>query len=125
MLIRLKGKKNIYEEIVEDYTRYIRTGVLAKGEKLPSCRALASELGINPNTVERAYAELERQGLVRTIPKKGAFVALSGDGRAALREEAARQLRAWKTAGLQREELAALADKIYSEKTEESNDRTQ
>lgn len=70
MLIRLKGKKNIYEEIVDDYTRYILSGALAEGEKLPSCRALAAQLGINPNTVERAYAELERQGLIRTLPKR-------------------------------------------------------
>lgn len=124
MFVRLKGKKNIYEEIVEEYSRYISAGVLAEGEKLPSCRALAAELGINPNTVERAYAELERQGYVRTIPKKGAFVAVAGDAEIAIREEAERQLTAWKGAGLGRYELEALIDKIYGKSEEDDDDRT-
>ena len=124
MFVRLKGKKNIYEEIVDEYSRYIKAGVLAEGEKLPSCRALAGELGINPNTVERAYAELERQGLVRTIPKKGAFVAVAGDADNVLREEAERQLNAWKGAGLGRDELEALIDKIYGKNLGGDDDRT-
>lgn len=124
MLIRLKGKKNIYEEIVDDYTRYILSGALAEGEKLPSCRALATQLGINPNTVERAYAELERQGLIRTLPKKGAYVAYAGGGREALFEEAKHRIAALKGAGLTKEELFALAEKIYGN-TEEINDRDQ
>ena len=74
MEVYLSGKRNIYEEIVETYTKYIRTGALRAGEKLPSCRGLAMQLGINPNTVERAYSELEKRGLIRTLPKKGAFV---------------------------------------------------
>lgn len=74
MEVYLSGKRNIYEEIVETYAKYIRTGALRAGEKLPSCRGLAMQLGINPNTVERAYSELEKRGLIRTLPKKGAFV---------------------------------------------------
>ena len=74
MEMYLSGKRNIYEEIVETYAKYIRTGALRAGEKLPSCRGLAMQLGINPNTVERAYSELEKRGLIRTLPKKGAFV---------------------------------------------------
>lgn len=74
MEVYLSGKRNIYEEIVETYAKYIRTGALRAGEKLPSCRGLAMQLGINPNTVERAYSELEKRGLICTLPKKGAFV---------------------------------------------------
>ena len=74
MEVYLSGKRNIYEEIVETDAKYIRTGALRAGEKLPSCRGLAMQLGINPNTVERAYSELEKRGLIRTLPKKGAFV---------------------------------------------------
>ena len=47
--MHFSGKKSIYEEIVEEYARFIRLGVLREGEKLPSCRALAAKLGINPN----------------------------------------------------------------------------
>lgn len=79
MEVYLSGKRNIYEEIVETYAKYIRTGALRAGEKLPSCRGLAMQLGINPNTVERAYSELEKRGLIRTLPKKGAFVREKAD----------------------------------------------
>ena len=62
MEVYLSGKRNIYEEIVETYAKYIRTGALRAGEKLPSCRGLAMQLGINPNTVERAFSALEQRG---------------------------------------------------------------
>lgn len=111
MLIRLNGKKSIYEQIVEEYGRYIRAGAFRAGEKLPSCRALAAQLGINPNTVERAYSELEREGLIHTIPKKGVFVCDAAAD--ALAEEARRQITALKAAGLSHAELMALAAQIY------------
>lgn len=74
MNIRITGKRSVYLEIAEEYKRFIRLGVLSDGDKLPSVRALAVELGINPNTVERAYTLLESEGYIRTIVKKGAYV---------------------------------------------------
>ena len=113
MEIRLRGQKNISEEIAEEYEKLIRFGALREGEKLPSCRALALQLGINPNTAERAFAELERRGLVMTIPKKGVFVYTSGE--LLVQEEAKRQLRAIRQAGLSKDELLALIEEIYEE----------
>ena len=69
--------------------------------------------GINPNTAERAFAELERRGLVMTIPKKGVFVCTSGE--LLVHEEAKRQLRAIRQAGLSKDELLALIEEIYEE----------
>lgn len=78
--MQLRRKKNIYEQIVDEYTKYISTGALRAGEALPSCRQLAAKLGINPNTVQRAWSELEKCGLIVAVPKKGVFVAsLSAD----------------------------------------------
>ena len=123
--MRFSGKKSIYEQIVEEYTKYIRTGALRTGEALPSCRRLAEQLGINPNTVQRAWAELERRGLIVAIPKKGAFVAESGPpaaaaqaavqdtAHAALLGEAAEQIGQWREAGLTEAELSALIRQIY------------
>ena len=113
MEIRLRGQKNISEEIAEEYEKLIRFNVLREGEKLPSCRALALQLGINPNTAERAFAELERRGLVKTIPKKGVFVCSSGE--TLVYEEAKRQLSAIRKAGLPKEELLALIEEVYKE----------
>ena len=114
MEVYLSGKRNIYEEIVETYAKYIRTGALRAGEKLPSCRALAAQLGVNPNTVERAFSELERRGLVRTLPKKGVFVCARGPESHA-EEEAERQLRALKAAGLTREQALSVLHKVFGE----------
>lgn len=69
--IRLKGKLNVYQALVAEFEQLIRVGAIGYGEKLPSCRALATERGINPNTVERAYSELEAEGYIRILPKKG------------------------------------------------------
>lgn len=67
-------KRNVYENIVLDIKRLIETGVYAKGDKLPSVRAYAVERRVNPNTVAKAYTELERLGYIRVQYKQGAYV---------------------------------------------------
>lgn len=79
MKITLKTKNNVYEQIVNEYIRYIELGIIKKDDKLPSCRVLGKELGINPNTVQRAYTVLEEQGYIISLPKKGAYVIYSKD----------------------------------------------
>ena len=74
MQLNFSGKQDVYVEIAEKYKSYIRLGVIKNGEKLPSVREAAGELGVNPNTIARAYSLLEAQGYVRALPKKGAFV---------------------------------------------------
>lgn len=64
----------IYEQIAESYKTLILKGVLEPDEKMPSVRKLAMELSTNPNTVQRAYAELERQGFLYSVKGKGNFV---------------------------------------------------
>lgn len=114
MLIRLNGKQSVYLELADEYKRLIRAGALKDGEKLPSVRALALELGINPNTVERAYCKLEEEGLVRSMEKKGVFVCAE-NVHASVINEAARQLRILKRAGLAYDELCNLAAEVYRE----------
>ena len=70
-----KDRRPIYEQIVERFQELILAKVLECGEKLPSVRNLAMELSINPNTIQRAYMELERQGFIYSIKGKGSFVA--------------------------------------------------
>ncbi len=74
MQLNFSGKQDVYIEIAERYKEYIRLGVIVKDEKLPSVREAAVELGVNPNTVARAYAKLESDGYVKSLPKKGAYV---------------------------------------------------
>lgn len=68
------SKRDVYIEIADRYEKYITLGVIKSGEKLPSVRVTAGELGVNPNTVQRAYSLLEERGFIRSMPKKGAYV---------------------------------------------------
>lgn len=72
--IDVKSRMPIYEQITENVKRLIIQGVLLPEEKLPSVRSLAQELTINPNTIQKAYRELEREGYVISRPGKGSFV---------------------------------------------------
>ncbi len=65
----------IYEQIVSKYKNLIVKGALGANEKMPSVRSLAMELSINPNTIQKAYTQLEREGFIYTVKGRGNFVA--------------------------------------------------
>ena len=69
-----RDARPIYTQIVDNFRAQIASGILQPGDKLPSVRELATQLSINPNTIQRAYRELEVKGAVQTIPGKGCFV---------------------------------------------------
>lgn len=71
----LRDKRPIYEQIAEKLKEQMALGILTENTQLPSVRAFAVDLSINPNTIQRAYAELERQGYIYSIKGKGNFVA--------------------------------------------------
>ena len=64
----------IYEQIAENFKLQIYKGILQAGDQMPSVRSLAMELSTNPNTVQKAYTELERQGFIYTVKGRGNFV---------------------------------------------------
>ena len=71
----LKSRKSIYEQVMDNLKELIMTETLASGEKLPSVRELSKQITVNPNTVQKAYRELERQGYIYTTSGVGTFVA--------------------------------------------------
>ena len=73
--LNYRDSRPIYEQIEDGLRKLIVTGALGADEKLPSVRALAAQLAINPNTIQRAYAELEREGFIYTVKGRGNFVA--------------------------------------------------
>ena len=75
ILIDYRDTRPIYEQVVERFKMLILRGVLSPDDKIPSVRNLAVDLSINPNTIQRAYAELERQGYIFTVKGKGNFVS--------------------------------------------------
>ncbi|MBR5381133.1 MAG: GntR family transcriptional regulator [Oscillospiraceae bacterium] len=85
--LNFRDARPIYEQIKAGFRNLIATGAIAPGEKLPSVRELAVELAINPNTIQRAYRELEQEGVICSVPGKGSFASDSGDVFRAQREE--------------------------------------
>lgn len=76
MLLHLdyRDSRPIYVQIMDALRQQIASGVLRQEEKLPSVRELAASLSINPNTIQRAYCQLEMEGWIATVPGKGCFV---------------------------------------------------
>ena len=110
-----RDARPIYSQIVSGFREQIRSGVLASGERLPSVRELAAQLTINPNTIQRAYRELEADGWIVTVPGKGCFVSANGSCQ---EQERLKQIAIFDEActallslGMTREELAARVQK--------------
>ena len=75
LILDYKDARPVYEQIVEKLKLLIENEALTENDKLPSVRQLAIDLSVNPNTVQKAYAELERQGFIYTVKGRGAFVS--------------------------------------------------
>ncbi|MGI5970356.1 MAG: GntR family transcriptional regulator [Oscillospiraceae bacterium] len=115
--LNYRDSRPIYEQIRDELRKLALSGGLNPGDKLPSVRELASSLSINPNTIQRAYRELEAEGYIYSVAGKGSFVApLSAVGDKRRQEllekfsEAAEELRA---IGAGRDELSARLEEVY------------
>lgn len=102
-----------YMQLVQQVEHALRLGMLRPGDQLPTVREVVAKLAINPNTVLKAYRELERQGLIDGKPGQGTFVLRSLAGpslasHAALQESLRRWLRSAQEAGLDQESIIAL-----------------
>lgn len=75
--INFRDSRPIYEQVKTTLRKLIVSGAMSPDEKLPSVRELASQLVINPNTIQRAYRELEQEGYIISIPGKGSYANLS------------------------------------------------
>ena len=107
-----RDARPIYTQILDGFRDQIQAGILQPGEKLPSVRELALQLTINPNTIQRAYRELEAGGWIVAVPGKGCFVSdrtpAKDTDRQALLAEFDRIVAALEATGVRREDLAQL-----------------
>ena len=115
-----RDRKPIYEQLTENIRRLVLQGVLQPNEQLPSVRALAVELAINPNTIQKAYAELERQGITYSLPGRGSFISdnITELSRAQLAQSAdalRAAMKAAKDAGMTRTEALALLSEAWED----------
>jgi len=118
-----QSRQAVYEQIVQQVERYVLSGVLDGGDKMPSVRSLSIQLNVNPNTVQRAYTELERSGLIITSPGRGAFV--SDQGSVVLKErrrelslaDLKKLVAELKLAGLQKNQILQIVEGAYQEES--------
>ena len=108
--LNYRDARPIYEQVKDGLRHLVVTGAIQEGDQFPSVRALAASLAINPNTIQRAYESLEREGYLYTIAGKGAFAARRADVAGERRERLLRQFDEAATEllflGLTAEELA-------------------
>ena len=110
----------VYEQLVEQIESFVLTGILEPNSQLPSVRNLSVSLSVNPNTIQKAYIELDRRGLIYSVPGKGSFIAenaketlsLTKQNRLNELEDIAVEL---KLAGIKKTLLVERIDKVYSE----------
>ena len=92
--INYRDSRPIYEQIKDGLRRLLVTGVIKTDEKLPSVRDMASSMSINPNTIQRAYRELEAEGYIYSVPGKGSFASGGNEIDEKLRNEMKKKIKA-------------------------------
>ena len=124
ILIDYKSRKPIYEQIIENMKQLVVSGVLQRDDQVPSVRQLAQELAINPNTIQKAYADLERQGVIYSLKGRGSFVGSSlQELRTVQQKELLEQLTALSTdlyrLQVPQEEVCAVVQQVYEQQKED------
>ncbi len=116
--IDVMSRKPVYEQLVDQVERMILLGVMKADEQLPSVRSLSAEAAVNPNTIQKAYSELDRRGVVYSVPGRGCFVSRNAHDRIGERkrehmEELTETIHEMALAGISREEILACVDQAY------------
>ncbi len=117
--IDYRSRIPIYEQIKNQILLYIRTGIYKPDEQLPSIRSVSQQTGINVNTVKRAFADLEDEGVIYTLVGRGSFVSVKAIENTSIAEKALKEIefdiRSMKSKGVSKEALISLIENIYSE----------
>ena len=118
--IDVMSRTPVYEQLIEQVEKFILTGVLSEGDKIPSVRSLSMELSVNPNTIQKAITELDRRGLIYSVPGKGCFVSdkakkviqVSKRGNLSGLSDSIRELA---LAGVTKEEIISCVEQVFGE----------
>ncbi len=111
------SRRPIYEQLIDSVKKSVLCGTLAPGEQMPSVRALAVELAVNPNTIQKAYAELERLGIICSMPGRGSFIAdnvraLAETNRGEITERLRKDVRDALDAGINGDEIITVVKEV-------------
>jgi GntR family transcriptional regulator len=122
MDFNLTSKVPIFEQVKNQLKKYIEIGIYAPNDKLPSLRELASSLNVNPNTIERAFSELEKDGYIYSLNKKGFYVSESfqTQSKKEILTSIQNEILLAKKANISYKEINSIINSIYQE--DKSND---
>lgn len=124
IVLDYRDKRPIYEQVVEKMKHLIACGGLESNSKLPSVRTLAMELSVNPNTIQRAYAQLEQDGYIYTIIGRGNYVTDRSEWQTgrfqSIKQDFKELLQNAHDAGMPKDELLELVNSIYKDSKEDS-----
>lgn len=116
--INYMSRTPVYEQIIEQIENYVLLGIFKYGDRIPSVRSLSLELSINPNTIQKAYSELDRKGITSSVPGRGSFISDNALG--ILKEhrrnrlaELSELLRKLVIAGISYDEITACVDAAF------------
>ncbi len=119
IVIDYRDKRPLYEQVAEKLAHLIICGALESNAKLPSVRSLAMDLSVNPNTVQRAYAQLEQEGFLYTVVGRGNYVTDSTEWRSgmlrSLEHELKENLTKAAESGMPKDRVLFLTEQVYRE----------
>lgn len=118
IVIDYRDKRPLYEQVAEKLAHLIICGALESNIKLPSVRSLAMDLSVNPNTIQRAYTQLEQEGYIYTVVGRGNYVTDSQEWRTkkqtALKQELSCQLAKARETGMTKEDMLEIVEQVYT-----------
>lgn len=125
-IIDAMSQQPVYEQLVNQTERYILLGALSGGDAMPSVRRMSVTLSVNPNTIQKAYTELDRRGVIISVPGKGCFIAenakelIAISGRKRL-SELQRLLEELKLAGVTKNDVQNIVGTVYDKEEQYDN----
>lgn len=121
------SRQPVYEQLIDQIEHFILANILHPGDKIPSVRNLAVQLSVNPNTIQKAYSELDRRGIIYSVPGRGCFI--SDDAHSILSEFKRNRLIDLESlikelilAGVTKEEIISCIENIFNKKGDTNHD---
>lgn len=125
--VDIMSRTPVYEQIIDQTEKFIMLDILKAGDKIPSVRNLSVELSVNPNTIQKAISELDRRGIIFSVPGRGSYVsehakkALATIKRGEL-VDLKERINELSMAGISREEVIEVVDEVYTVKEAGTDD---
>ncbi|MDO5291212.1 MAG: GntR family transcriptional regulator [bacterium] len=122
--IDIMSRTPVYEQIISQLENFVLTGIMNAGDKIPSVRNLSATLSINPNTIQKAYSELDNRGIIYSVPGKGCFIHEEAKSRIMKAKqselvELVEKMKQLKLAGISKSQVLECVQMIFQDEKED------